>query len=65
MRNKQGKTIHDRITEEIAYANLMSDKASKKLLATKALGAVNIAVEFGLITMIEWEKYIHDIFKIV
>lgn len=64
MKNKRGYTVQDRIKQDIEYAKRMKDKADKTLLATKALGAADLAVEFGLITYNEWEKHIEDIFKI-
>lgn len=62
--NKRGQSIQDRIKQEIEYAKSIENNADKKLLATKALGAADIAVEFGLITYKEWEQHIEDIFKI-
>ena len=64
MENKRGYTVQDRIKQDIDYAKKMKDEANKRLLATKALGAADLAVEFGLITYNEWEKHIEDIFKI-
>lgn len=65
MKNKRGKTINERITEEIEYAEATTEIADRTLLATKALGAIDLAVEFGLITLEEWEKYIHRVFCIL
>ena len=64
MKNKRGYTVQDRIKQDIEYVKNIEDKASKSLLATKALGAADLAVEFGLITYNEWEKHIEDIFQI-
>ena len=64
MKNKRGYTVQERIKQDIEYAKAMSDKAKKSLLVTKALGAADLAVEFGLITYKEWEKHIEDIFAI-
>ena len=64
MKNKRGYTVQDRIKQEIEHAKRMRDKADKRLLATKALGAADLAVEFGLITYKEWEQHIDDIFNI-
>ena len=64
MKNKRGYTVQDRIKQDIEYAKKMKDKADRTLLATKVLGAVDLAVEFGLITYNEWEKHIEDIFQI-
>ena len=64
MVNKRGYTVQDRLKQDIEYAKNTKDEAIKKLLATKALGAADFAVEFGLITYNEWERHIEDIFKI-
>lgn len=64
MKNKRGYTVQDRIKQDIEYAKKIENKADRTLLATKALGAADLAVEFGLITYNEWEKHIDDIFKI-
>ncbi len=64
MKNKRGYTVQDRLKQDIKYAKEMKDTSHRKVLATKALGAVDLAVEFGLITYNEWEKHIDDIFKI-
>lgn len=64
MVNKRGYTVQDRIKQDIEYVKSVKDEANKKLLATKALGAADLAIEFGLITYNEWEKHIEDIFNI-
>lgn len=65
MRNNRGITIRDRLYLNIELAESAKNKDNKKALAFQALGAVEIAVEFGLITTAEWEKYINDIFTIL
>lgn len=64
MQNKRGYTVQDRIKQDIEYAKNIDDVSSKKLLAAKVLGAVDLAVEFGLITYNEWETHIENIFQI-
>ena len=64
MKNKRGYTIQDRIQQDVEYAQKMKDETDRKLLATKALGAADLAIEFGLITFEEWEKHIENILKI-
>ena len=64
MNNKRGYTAQQRITQDIEYAKKIENKADRTLLATKALGAADFAVEFGLITYKEWENHIEDIFNI-
>lgn len=65
MKNKRGYTVQERIVQEIEYAEKAKDIADRTLLATKALGAVDLAVEFNLITYNEWETYIDKIFKLL
>lgn len=65
MKNKRGKTINERLNEDIKYAEATTEMADRTLLATKALGAADLAVEFGLITYTEWELYIDRIFKLL
>ena len=56
--------MQERIKQDIEHAKKIENKADRTLLATKALGAVDFAVEFGLITFKEWENHIEDIFDI-
>lgn len=64
MKNKRGRTIIERLIEDLDYAENIHDTEHRKMLAHKALGAADLAVEFGLITYNEWEKYISKIFAI-
>lgn len=65
MKNKKGKSINERLEEDIKYAEATTEIADRTLLATKALGAADLAVEFNLITYNEWEIYIDRIFKLL
>lgn len=65
MKNKRGYTAQERIKQDIEYAKSKKEKADRTLLATKALGAADLAVEFGLITYTQWEQHISDIFNIM
>lgn len=65
MKNTHGKTAKERIIEDIEYVERIKEKADRILLATKALGAADFAVEFNLITYNEWETYIDRIFKLL
>ncbi len=65
MKNKRGYTVQDRIEQDIEYAKSVVDIASRSMLATKALGAADLAIEFGLITYKQWETHIENIFAIV
>ena len=57
--------IHERLSFDITLAVSAKSKEDKKVLAYQALGAAEIAVEFGLITYIEFEKYIRSIFEVL
>lgn len=65
MKNKQGKSVTDRIEQDIEYAQHTANIKHRELLALKVLGAVDFAVEFGLITYKQWEQYIDKIFKMI
>lgn len=65
MENKRGVSIQDRLSFDIALAVSAKSTEDKKVLAHQALGAAEIAVEFGLITYIEFEKYINSIFEVL
>lgn len=63
--NTTGSTIQDRLQFDIELAKNARNKEHKKALAFQALGAVEIAVEFGLITYLEFERYINKIFELI
>ena len=65
VKNKKGYSVEERIEQDIEYAKNSVDQADRTLLATKVLGAADLAVEFGLITYTQWELYISDIFNIL
>ena len=65
MKNGRGKTVNERLNEDIKYAEATTEISDRTLLATKALGAADLAVEFGLITYTEWTTYIDKIFEIL
>lgn len=65
MKNKRGYTAQERIEQDVEYAEKIENMADRTLLATKVLGAADLAVEFGLITYTEWEKYIDRVFNIL
>lgn len=63
MKNSRGITIQDRLSHDVELAENAEDRENKKALALQALGAVELAVDFGLITYVEFETYIHKIFE--
>lgn len=63
--NNRGITANERLIEEITYAESAEDAEHREILATKALGAADIAVEFGLITYNEWEDHVSRIFQLI
>ena len=65
MKNVHGNTIQDRLSFDIELAENTKEVVNKKALANQALGAVEIAVEFGLITYIEFENYINKIIEML
>ena len=65
MKNKQGKTVCERLNEDIEHARSAKTKREKRLLAAKAIGAVDFAIEFNLITYAEWEQYIGKLFPLI
>lgn len=65
MNSGRKHTIQDRLSFDIKLAQSAKDKEYKKALAYQAIGEVEIAVEFGLITYIEFERYINSIFEIL
>lgn len=65
MKNRRGISIRERLSKEIEYAENIESIEHKDVLAIKALGAVDMAVEFGLITYKEWEAFVSRIFAIM
>lgn len=63
--NTTGSTIQDRLQFDIELAKNARNKEHKKALAFQALGAVEIAIEFGLITYLEFEQYISKIIELI
>lgn len=63
--NTTGSTIQDRLQFDIELAENAENRENKKALAFQALGAVEIAVEFGLITYLEFEQYISKIVELI
>lgn len=64
MKNKRGQTMCERLTEEFDYLKTVNDYAHRKALAYKALGAADIAIEFGLITYTEWGRFVEAFFQL-
>lgn len=65
MKNHHGKTIHERIAYDIDYARNVENPVQKTALLYKILGAVDMAVEFSLISFQEWEIYVSQIFEMI
>lgn len=65
LKNNRGVTIQERLSFDIEIAENAKDKDNKKALAFQALGAIELAVDFGLITYIEFERYISKIIEMV
>jgi len=65
LKNSRGITIQDRLSHDIELAENAEDRENKQALAFQALGAIELAVDFGLITYIEFEQYIHKIIEMI
>lgn len=65
MRNKQGKTVIERLTKDIEHAKNIEDIEQRTLHAYMAIAAVEFAVDFGLITHTEWGKYTREAFELI
>lgn len=65
MKSVRRHTIHDRLSIDIALAENAKTTEDRKALAYQAIGAAEIAVEFDLITYMEFEGYINSIFSIL
>lgn len=65
MRNKRGMTVSELLERDIAYVETVKDRENRRVLTAKALGAADLAVDFGLITYNEWDRLVHRIFKIL
>ena len=65
MKNKRGLSFCERLNEEISYAENIKNAEQAEVLAIKALGAADLAVEFGIITYKEWENCVGRIFNMM
>lgn len=61
--NKRGQSVKERLEEEFNYICLIEDTGQREMLACKALGAADIAIEFGLITYTEWTHFVNLYFQ--
>lgn len=59
MINNRGLTVRDRITESFDIAREMKG-SERKTFAIRAIGVADFALEFGLISYEEWEKYLSE-----
>ena len=65
MRNNRGLTVQDRIKESFEIAReVKGTQQEKKAFALRAMGVADFALEFGLITYTEWEKYLSEYINI-
>ena len=65
MKNRRGQTMCERLKEEFGFVMREQNEDQRKALAYKALGAADIAIEFGLITYTEWEGFVKEFFRII
>lgn len=57
MINNRGLTVQERIKESFDIAREL-EGTEQKAFALRAIGVADFALEFGLITFEEWEKYL-------
>lgn len=64
MKNVYGLTAYERITKDIELAKLAYGE-HRQILAYYALGAAELAIDFGLITYKEWGELTRKVFEIM
>lgn len=65
MLNSRQMNIQERLKEVIIMAERSNNVYHRKLLACEALGAVNLAAEYNLINITEWENFVSEIFRLL
>lgn len=65
MRNKRGLTIIERINKDIELAKMTEDAEQRKLLAYMAMGSAELAIDFNLITIQEWDNLTKRAFALI
>lgn len=56
MRNKQGLTVFERITRDLEIAEAEQNADNREMLAHMAVAAAELAIEYSLITFVEWNE---------
>jgi hypothetical protein len=64
MRNNRGLTVQDRINESFDIARELNGQ-DRKAFALRAISVADFALEFGLITLEEWEQHLSDYLDII
>lgn len=65
MRNKQGKTVIERLTKDIEHAKNIEDIEQRKLHAYMIMAMLELAVDFGMITLTEWDNHTREAFGLI
>lgn len=65
MRNKQGKTVNERLKRDIEHAKKIEDAEQRKLHAYMIMAMLELAVDFGMITHTEWDKHTKETFGLI
>lgn len=65
MRNKQGKTVIERLKRDIEHAKNIEDKEQRKLHAYMIMAMLELAVDFGMITLSEWDNHTKEAFDLI
>ena len=65
MRNKQGKTVNERLKRDIEHAKRIEDVEQRKLHAYMIMAMLELAVDFGMITHTEWDINTKETFGLI
>ena len=65
MRNKQGKTVNERLKRDIEHARKIEDVEQRKLHAYMIMAMLEFAVDFELITLTEWDNHTKETFGLI
>jgi hypothetical protein len=55
LKNINGLSVAERIMKDIEFAEASMNEDQRSLLAHMAIGAAELAIEYGLITYEEWD----------
>lgn len=65
MKNKQGKTVIERLKRDIEHAKKIEDIEQRKLHAYMIMGMLEFAIDFGMISYTDWDNHTRKAFEII